>query len=269
MPTEKDAIGMIAEYTGKRNVRLTERGNFAIFAAMHLAARLSGNETILVPDQGGWISFETYPKLAGIRTVKIRTDSGLIDLDDLKEKIRNEKPFAFIVTSLAGYCAEQEMEKIHTICKEKGCLLIEDATGIIGKKTYGDIVVGSFGHWKPVDLGYGGFIASDYSFSAIDDIFSMSKTNFDYGKLLKRLRGVKKRTLRLERRCADVKKDLRGFDILHSERKGLNVIVRFRSEDERKKIIAYCGKEGLEYVLCPKNIRVMDDAVSIEVKRLD
>lgn len=270
MATEKDAITIMQEFVGRKNIRLTERGNFAIFAALHMAKRINLNKsTILVPDQGGWISFETYPKLLGLRIEKVKTDYGLIDFADLKEKLRLQSVCAIITTSLAGYYAEQDMMQVYELCRAHGCLVIEDASGIVSKKVYGDIVVGSFGHWKPVNLGYGGFIATNRDFGVVEDIFSMSKTNFDYSKLVKQLKNTKKHIEKLEKRCADVKKDLKDFNILHKDHKGLNVVVKFSGDEEKKKIIDYCDKKKLEFVVCPKNIRVLEDAVSIEVKRLD
>ncbi len=270
MATEKDAITIMSDYTGRKNIRLTERGNFAIFAALHMAKRININKsTILVPDQGGWISFETYPKLLGMRIEKIKTNHGIIDFTDLKDKLRLQSVCAIITTSLAGYYAEQDMMRVYEMCREHNCLVIEDASGIISKRVHGDIIVGSFGHWKPVNLGYGGFIATNRELGVIDDIFSMSKTNFEYSKLVKNLKNTPKRILKLEKRCAEVKKDLFGLEILHKDHRGLNVVVKFNNEEEKKKITGYCDKKKLEYVICPKNIRVLENAVSIEVKRLD
>jgi dTDP-4-amino-4,6-dideoxygalactose transaminase len=269
MATETDALKIIAECTGKKNIKLTERGNFAIFSALYLAKKLNNTSIVLVPDQGGWISFETYPKMFGFFVEKVKTNHGLIDLTDLEEKMRRKNVCAFIITSLAGYFAEQDVEKIQAICKEHQCILIEDATGIISKKVYGDIVVGSFGHWKPVNLGYGGFIATDFALREIDEIFSLSKTNFDLKNLIKKLKNTGKRIEKLEKKCAEIKKDLKHFEILHRDKRGLNVVVKFYNENEKKKITEYCNKKKLEYVVCPKNIRVLENAISIEVKRLD
>ena len=48
---------------------------------------------------------------------------------------------------------------------------------------------------------------------------------------------------------------------------GHNVIVKFNTDEEKEKIINYCDKNELEYTLCPRYIRVEENAVSIEVKR--
>jgi len=41
----------------------------------------------------------------------------------------------------------------------------------------------------------------------------------------------------------------------------------FDIENEREEIIDYCNKHGYEYTQCPRYIRVLDSAISIEVKR--
>src|SRR3989344_4635811 len=121
-------------------VHFTDRGNSAIFLALHIAKKINPKQDILIPDQGGWFSYKGYPQF--------------IDLNDLKKKAKYAS--AFIFSSFAGYFAEQALRKISTICKKAGCLVIEDASGAIGDRKlcnggYSDIIVGSFGKWKPVE----------------------------------------------------------------------------------------------------------------------
>ena len=48
----------------------------------------------------------------------------------------------------------------------------------------------------------------------------------------------------------------------------MNVVVRFEDEEEKEQLINYCEEKGFEYVECPKYIRIEEDAISIELKRL-
>ena len=41
----------------------------------------------------------------------------------------------------------------------------------------------------------------------------------------------------------------------------------FSFTKEKKELIAYCEKNGYEYTECPRYIRVLENAISIEVKR--
>ncbi|MBI4141867.1 hypothetical protein HY484_03010, partial [Candidatus Woesearchaeota archaeon] len=43
--------------------------------------------------------------------------------------------------------------------------------------------------------------------------------------------------------------------------------VKFNNEQEKQQLIDYCNKNKYEYTLCPRYIRVMDNAISIEVKK--
>ena len=83
-----------------------------------------------------------------------------------------------------------------------------------------------------------------------------------YRDILKFIRKNKfKKLLKLSEK---VKKDLDKFEVLHKDKRGVNVVVKFDP-----KIIEYCEKKGYQHVLCPSYIRVNEKAISIELKRLD
>ena len=64
--------------------------------------------------------------------------------------------------------------------------------------------------------------------------------------------------------------DLSKFQILNKSQKfPFVVLVKFKNEIERLNIAAYCTKNEREYTVCPREIRIMEDAISIEVKRLE
>ena len=91
----------------------------------------------------------------------------------------------------------------------------------------------------------------------------------DFPLLEKKLKELKKRLNLLYGKAEKVKSDLKDFNIIHRDKKGINVIVKFDSDKEKEKIINYCKNNNLEYTLCPRYIRVMDKAISIEIKRLE
>src|SRR3989344_4685046 len=154
-------ISKLKQLTGHSDVRLTNCGNSAIFVAMNILRNLGGKSPlILIPDQGGWYSFKTYPELLGIRIREIETDKGILIPEIVKFETKNAT--ALIVASFAGYYAEQPMQVISKICRENNCLLIEDVTGSITynkMRTDSDIKVCSFGEDKVINNGYGGFIS--------------------------------------------------------------------------------------------------------------
>lgn len=271
--SEDKVINKIKEYTRHENVKLVNCGNAAIFAAIYILKKVNSKPFILVPDQGGWISFKTYPKMFGFEIKEIKTDKGIIDLQDLEANAK--KGAGFFVTSLAGYYAEQPLKEISEICKKNKCVLIEDATGSLGDSAlcngnYSDIIVGSFGKWKPVDFNDGGFIScndSDY-FEKTKEMYSILRFKPDYEKLLAKLDKAKDRLKSFMEEAEKIKKDLKDMKIFHPDKRGLNVVVGFSSNEEKEKIIKYCKDNKYEFLVCPKDIRVNEDAISIEVKRM-
>lgn len=248
-------------------VHLTDRGNSAIFLAMHIAKKMNPRAEILIPDQGGWFSYKGYPQFFQFHVAEVKTDYGIIDLKDLKKKAKHAS--ALIFSSFAGYFAEQPLRKIKTICRKAGCLVIEDASGAIGDTRlcngkYSDIIVGSFGKWKPVDCGYGGWISMNDKafFDCARDAMSITKIHPQfYEEIYQPLKRNKlKKLLALQ---SKVKQDLKDFEVLHRDKRGVNVAVKF---DPR--ILQYCQEKGYSYVLCPSYIRVNERAISIELKRL-
>ena len=84
------------------------------------------------------------------------------------------------------------------------------------------------------------------------------------------VKGLQDRLRFLQQKRIPVIKELqeKNKKILFPTRYGINVIILFENEKEKKEIITYCEKNHLEYTLCPREIRVLDNAVSVEIKRL-
>ena len=97
------------------------------------------------------------------------------------------------------------------------------------------------------------------------------KFSGDYNAMLSKLETIEERLGFLFRTAEKVKKELEkdGFTLLHRKKRGLNAVASFRSGKEKEKLISYCRNNSYEFVICPKNIRVEENAVSIEIKRLE
>jgi hypothetical protein len=255
----------LKELCGKKFVWITRKGNDSIKISLEIAKK-KGKTKVLVPDQGGWITYLQYPKDLGMDIIEIKTDSGLIDLSDLESKAGKE--CVFLCNSMPGYIAyEENMQKIADICKEKDVFLVNDATGTISNELakVGDIIFGSFGRWKSINATFGGFIASDEDLGLED--FNLDEEQMKI--LEEKAANANVRVKGMVELCRKVKEELKEFDVIHREKDGFNVAVRFADEESKQKIIDYCKNKGYEYVVCPKYIRVNEDAVSIELKRLD
>lgn len=251
---------------------LVDRGNSAIKVALRVIQHRSGK--ILYPDQGGWMTYAQFIEETSFHPTTVKTQDGLIDLEDLEKKCLVAD--AFIYANPAGYFCSQDITKIYEICRRHGCLVILDAAGGIGVTeqsdgAYTDVIIASFGRWKPVYAGYGGCVGSTDK-----EIFKRIQTHaheFPYDieqmKTLEReLEGLHIRRSFLGAKRAKILRDLSGQDVIHSERDGLNVVIGYSTEKEKAQLIDYCQKEGYEYTDCPRYIRVLRPAISIEVKRL-
>lgn len=263
---------LLKKYTHCNYIALTSRGNTAILTALRLIKKVSSKKCILIPDQGAWITYPKYPPKLGFEVEYVKTDSAMIDVNDLKKKLH--KAAAFLYENPGAYIIEQPLEDIYKVCKDQ-CLVILDVSGSISTKgcngNYADILVGSFGQWKPVNLHYGGFIA--FREKKYFDLLDIPlKDRFDekyYGPLLEKLQNVGRRLEFLARVRKKVLNDLSDMDIIYPKSQGLNVIVRFHTEEQKSKLIGYCHQNKLEYTECPRYIRVMEKAISIEIKRLE
>ena len=259
-----EIIQKIKDLTGKEFFQFTSSGNEAIDNALDLAKQL-GKTTVLIPDQAGWIHYLKAPGKFGLKTVEVKTNDGLIDLEDLKEKANENS--VLLTCSMPGYFAMDDIEAIYKICKEKDCLLINDASGSIGteKAKVGDLILCSFGKDKPLNAEYGGILATDEE----DYFVKLKWTQVDQAKLSliqEKLEYLPERLKFLKQRAKQITEDLKDYDLVFNE--GINVMVKYKNEKTKNKIIGYCNENGLQYTECPRYIRLNTNAISIEVKRL-
>lgn len=258
---KETVIQILQNLTNKKIIVLTQSGDHSISCV--LKSLKNKINTILIQDQGGWLTYKDYSKKEGFNVVELKTDYGIIDLKDLQAKAN--ETCALLVNSLTGYCAEQPIKEIFEICKQKNSLLINDISGSIGTENakIADIIIGSFGKDKPVNLHYGGFIATNKK-ENFDCEFNEQKIK----DLQKELENLPKRRQMLTDTHNKIKKDLLAHEIIHKNNCGINVIVKFNNQKEKQDIINYCTKNNYEWTLCPRYIRVNENAISIEVKRL-
>ncbi|MBI4919107.1 DegT/DnrJ/EryC1/StrS aminotransferase family protein [archaeon] len=261
-----DVFDKIKEITGKKYIKLDKSGDHAIKRIIALCV-LFGKDRLLIQDQGGWLTYKSFARRNGLMVVEVKTDYGVIDLADFENKLTPN--CAVLINSLAGYFAEQPIEKIFELCQSKQCLLINDISGSVGTKNgmIGNILICSTGTYKPINLGYGGFIATND-----EDLFNKIVNNvFDE----KKLPGLEREVDRLEARkknfrkiSTQIKEDLKDMNILHREDKGINVVIKYDNQEQKERIINYCKEKNYPFTECPRYIRVLDTAISIEVKRL-
>lgn len=258
-------IEKLKAMTGKKNLQLTSRGNTAIFEALKLCSKERGN-VVLIPDQGGWITYPRYPGRFNLNVVEVKTDLGRIDVDDLKKKVEEYDVNCLLYENPGGYFVDQPAREIFNACEAN---IILDVAGAIGDSErllgqYADYVIGSFGRWKPVGLEHGGFIASNYDLPEPAEKFQKNMLEALSDKLDAATGNIKF----FYDTCRQIKMDLSDMKIVHPDSDSLVVVVLADSIEDKNRVIDYCERNKYEYTLCPRYIRVMQDAVSIEVKRL-
>lgn len=257
----------LCDLVDKKYLLFTERGNTAIKQILSVL-KTKDYKTVLIQDQGGWLTYPQYIEKLKFEKIELKTDYGLVDPTGLD----NYKNAILLINSMPGYSSLQDMEEIESACKKNNILLVNDVSGSIGTQEakYGEIIFGSFGNAKPIDIGSGAFIATDdaeiYKLLSELVIFNVDDDFLD--NLDKKLSLLAERLSYLQIRRNQVIDELSSFDIVHKDGFGINVIVKFNDDNDKDEIINYCNDNDLEYTLCPRYIRINENAISIEIKRL-
>lgn len=275
----KIAEDKLSNFTNHTSAKLVNSGNAAILGAMN-----SIEGAILIPDQGAWNGFKQIAKFLNKEIITINTNKGLIETELLKEVISENKDKlssknnALFLTSFGGYTAEQNIKEISKFAHEYDILIVEDASGAISdsKKQlangkYSDIIIGSTGSPKIVNVGYGGFITTN------------DKSVFDKSKLLlktSKINDVIASGIACELdfaednlnktidACNYLKNNL--DDVIFADKRGINVILS--SED---KSLSFNLRNNLKLdshgmvTKCPNYNRLKEKGVAIEIKNLD
>ena len=281
----------LASITNHTNAKLVNSGNSAIMAAMN-----SIDGAILIPDQGAWNGFKQIAKFLNKDLITVKTNKGLIDLDNLYESIisssennlvdlddENNKSALFL-TSFAAYTAEQDMKAICDFAHKNNILVVEDASGAIGdyenrlaNGDYSDIIIGSTGSPKIVNVEDGGFITTnDETLFEKSNLLlkTMKASNITSCGIYNELDYAEENLKRTIDACSSLKEKIEketNFSVFHGDKRGINVIM----ETDDPKSLSY--KLRQEFVLdshgmitkCPNYNRLKEKAVAIEIKNLD
>lgn len=268
----RKAIRAISKVTKHRHVKLVSSGNAAILVVLK---SISGR--VMIPDQGGWKGFKTCPELLGLEVCEVETDLGLIEPEILAGAIEKHRPRALLMTSFAGYLAEQNVREIFKVCRENGVLLVEDASGAIGDDkladgSCADVIVCSTGAPKILNLLNGGFISTDNSEilgSAADVIKACKMSPITCAGIVEELKNAGRVIEALTKAAALLKEEL--DNVVHRDKRGICVGIEL-SENARK----FATKANLKTEFgaalltpCPTYERFLKNGAAIELKKLD
>jgi hypothetical protein len=264
---KQQIINKLKELTKHNYIEIVLKGDKAIWSALHLVKK-----KLLIPEEGGWMSYEKYPKKLNLDVEKVNCIDAVIDLDDLKQKVKDAD--VFLYQNPGGYHAEQDIKQIYRICQEHDCLVVLDVSGAIGTELcdgdYADVTLGSFGRWKLIDAKVGGFISckEESVFNKIKDTFELLNDEEKLKNINKQIDDLPNRIKFLTDRRNKVIEDFKEFKVINKTHLGFVVIVEFTTNMERESIINYCNTNNLEFTECPRYIRINKKAISIEIKRL-
>ena len=259
---------LIAERTGIEFLKLAKRGNEAIKVALNTVKSLNKTKCY-IQDQGGWLTYKKFAEKAGFEVHELKTNDCQLDLKHFEEEVDSDS--VLLITSLSGYFYEQPMSQIDKICKSKGCLLINDCTGSISKNELllGDLFVCSFGSGKPINNESGGFIGTRDK-RLFDEIYYNDSEEIKTPEnIIEQIKGLDKRIEYLNQISAVIISKLQndGFSVLNKDSLNLVVIAPFSNDEEQERMVQIAEGAEVDFEICPREIRVLRDAVSFEVKR--
>ena len=270
---EKECEDAVKKLTNSQFAKITSSGNNSIFVAL---SSIEGS--VIVPDQGGWHGFKQISKFLGKEIITLETDLGLINPKQLDE-VDIPDNSALIFTSFAGYCAEQDVKSISKYCNNNGITTIEDASAgigdekeILGNCRYSDIIIASTGQPKIINVGSGGFIATDDEnvFQKTSLPLKLSKTNEIISSgIYEELKSVRQNLQLTLNATKHLKKHIPTS--IHNDKRGVNLIIKEDNPKEKtwelKKQLPI-NKSGF-INKCPNYNRVKTKAISIEIKNLN
>ncbi len=265
---ESGARSAVQELTGKDAVYFFDRCDAAInyllgYFKNHGALR------VLIPDSGGWFSYQKLPLKHGLEIIPIATTDSLIDPAQLSGIIRAKD--IVLINAYGGYFVREPLEEIFALCKKAGAFFINDACACIGTPdaAIGDYIVCSTRYDKPLATGFGGFLATTEPIPELTHSpITISRMPNYYTALAAAIATLAEKREAYQKTRAKIMHDLSAYNILHPHAIGINVTIAYSTPDEKAAIHAYCAQNNLDTVDCPNYIKVMQNAVSIEVKRI-
>ena len=245
----------------------TNRANQSIFFALWILKR-KGFNTIYIPDQGGWITYKHFPKFLDLKIKILRTDKGIPEEEELKE-IKNS---ALILCSSPGYLRDlsKKMWQIKELLNDNKSLLINDNSS--GFSDDGDIVLMSFGKWKPINIGLGGLLEIKneeiQDFVKKEEIDKFIKFQVKLPEEVKnlaeeRLKNLQKLVEQGINFANEYKKKFKDYLIKEVNEKSLNVALINDQE-----LIKELKEQKLPFRLMPDYIRLKIKGISLETKKM-
>jgi len=269
---KQEILSALQKLTKHDFIEITPRGDAAITAALSIVPK---DKIVLIPEEGGWLSYPKIPQKLGLKVVEVKCDDAKINLQDLQQKLQEHSCGALLYQNPGGYFAEQAMKEIYLSCQKSNCLVVMDVSGSIGTKlcdgNYADVLVGSFGEWKLVEAKAGGFFSckDETLFDKIKQNAAILEDQEILNCISEKLKELPERISSLTKKRKKIMEDLKGSIFVHKQDLGFVVIVKYNGQTEKESLINYCKNNSLPWTECPRYIRLNKPAISIEIKRLE
>lgn len=263
MDFKEKSIQNLKNMLGKKNIVFYKNKNTLLSNV--LKKLREDYDTIILQDQGIPISYQTYTKKYNFNSVYLDTKHGLINFPRFRKLIKNlyGAKIILLLNSLPGFHIKENIKKISEICKENNILLINDITGsiIFNKDFYGDFMICAMGKSNPFSNNVGAFLATDLK---IEHEKKMSDSF--YSNLFKDIVTLEKRVLKMIELRSKFLDLLKENNFVPISITGINLICLYKNHDEKEKLISFADNFGIKTISCPKHIRVLENAISFELK---
>ncbi len=241
-------------------------------AGIHLIYKMYKN--ILIQDQGIWKGYYDIAKYYDVNLITIKSNYGILQDDLLEDYIEKYSPQALIIQSLSGYIAHQNVKDLYKVCKRNNVALINDISGSIFLKDistckYSDILICSTGKPKLLNIGFGGFIATNLDIKNYKRfLYAFKVPNIYYRYLNDEIQIAKERLKKLIYYAKIFKEEI---DLcLHKDRIGICIGIKYnKPEDLIKRFKFKLDDRSSLITLCPNISRFNAKGFVLELKKID
>lgn len=237
-----------------------------------IRAKNKGFTDLVLQEEGGWYTYEKSARKLDLNVLKAKMNKGVV----IKEEFPKKENAIILINTNPGYAYVEPFD-IYEELKNKNNFIINDIVGSIGDENSlkGDFLIGSFGKDKPLSISSGGAFIALNDVEELNVLEKLKKEHFsdidlklDFEELSRAIDNLQTKKTDWITYSNKLKNDLKskGFTILNNN-DSINIFVK--ASNQRENLIKYCQDNNLQYQICPLYIRSMDDAISIEIKKLN
>lgn len=238
-------------------------------------AKNKGFTEIVLQEEGGWHTYEKSARKLDLNVLKAKMNKGIV----IQEEFPRKENAIILINTNPGYAYVEPFD-IYDELKNKNNFIINDVVGSIGDENSqrGDVLIGSFGKDKPLSISSGGAFIALNDVEELNQLEKLKKEHFpditdinlnlNFEELIHAIDNLQTKKSKWIAYSNKIKTDLKnkGFIVLNNN-DSINIFVKLGNQ--RENLIKYCQDNNLQYQICPLYIRSMDDAVSIEIKKLN